>query len=286
MHHSSDQGVTAEESVLKAQVCGKENMLLRDRNDLNSDPDDLIAGSSWVLQHPRLRILRDSAEDFRITPPRDQTITDSSLRGLFPDRDDHPLMLTKGKRLRGLQDATLIGCLDFQCHGFGSRSCGVRWWLRQARRHDSTWQGPAWESVPCVVGHGRIIRPQVRTSVGPGRPSERRGRVAGRELAARPAVDPGGGRATVPCVPGVPGTPYLTTWANSGKSGRARREQGGERGQPRYLCARKWVAPFALFRSGASACSRGLATNRASATAGAGRRYRLYGLSDHGEELF
>ncbi|MGZ3394000.1 MAG: hypothetical protein ACXVB2_07610 [Isosphaeraceae bacterium] len=27
---------------MKAQVCGKENMLLRDRNDLNSDPDDLI----------------------------------------------------------------------------------------------------------------------------------------------------------------------------------------------------------------------------------------------------
>jgi hypothetical protein len=111
------------------------------------------------------------------------------------------LMLTKGKRLRGLQDATLIGCLDFQCHGFGSRSCGVRWWLRHARRHDSTWQGPPWESVPCVVGHGRIIRPRVRTSVGLGRPSERRGRVAGRELAARPAVDPGGGRAAVPCVP-------------------------------------------------------------------------------------
>ena len=42
MHHSRDQGVTAEETVLKAQVCGKENMLLRDRNDLNSDPDDLI----------------------------------------------------------------------------------------------------------------------------------------------------------------------------------------------------------------------------------------------------
>src|SRR5271157_5917082 len=62
------------------------------------------------------------------------------------------------------------------------------------RRHDSTWQGPPWESVPCVVGHGRIIRPRVRTSVGPGRPSERRGRVAGRELAARPAVDPAGGR--------------------------------------------------------------------------------------------
>ena len=77
----------------------------------------------------------------------------------------------------------------------------MRWWLRQARRHDSTWQGPPWESVPCVVGHGRIIRPRVRTSVGPGRPSERRGRVAGRELAARPAVDPGGGRAAVPCVP-------------------------------------------------------------------------------------
>ena len=36
----------------------------------------------------------------------------------------------------------------------------------------------------------------------------------------------------------------------------------------------------------ASACSPGPATNRASATAGAGRRYRLYGLSDHGEELF
>ena len=82
--------------MLKAQVRGKENMLLRDRNDLNSDPDGLIAGSSWVLQHPQLRILRDSAEDFRITPPRDQTITDSSLRGLFPDRDDRPLMLTKG----------------------------------------------------------------------------------------------------------------------------------------------------------------------------------------------
>src|SRR5208283_83786 len=30
---------------------------------------------------------------------------------------------------------------------------------------------------------------------------------------------------------GVPGTPCLTAWANSGKSGRARREQGGERGQ-------------------------------------------------------
>ena len=104
-------------------------------------------------------ILRDSAEDFRITPPRDQTITDSSLRGLFPDRDDHPLMLTKGKRLRGLQDATLIGYLDFQCHGFGSRSYGVRCWLRHARRHDSTWREPPWESVPCVVGHGRIIRP-------------------------------------------------------------------------------------------------------------------------------
>jgi len=42
MHHGRDQGVTAEETVLKAQVCGKENMLLRDRNDLNSDPDDLI----------------------------------------------------------------------------------------------------------------------------------------------------------------------------------------------------------------------------------------------------
>src|SRR5271157_4841568 len=196
-----DQGVTAEETVLKAQVRGKENMLLRDRNDLNSDPDGLIAGSSWVLQHPQLRILRDSAEDFRITPPRDQTITDSSLRGLFPDRDDHPLMLTKGKRLRGLQDATLIGCLDFQCHGFGSRSCGVRWWLYHARRRDSTWQGPPWESVPCVVGHGRIIRPRVRTSIGPGRPSERRGRVAGREVAARPAVELGGGRAAGPCVP-------------------------------------------------------------------------------------
>jgi hypothetical protein len=69
------------------------------------------------------------------------------------------------------------------------------------RRHDSTWQGPPWESVPCVLGHGRIIRPRVGTSVGPGRPSERRGRVAGRELAERPAVDPGGGRAAVPCVP-------------------------------------------------------------------------------------
>ena len=44
---------------------------------------------------------------------------------------------------------------------------------------------------------------------------------------------------------GVPGTPYVTAWANSGKSGRVRREQGGERGQPRYLCARKWVAPSA-----------------------------------------
>ena len=42
MHHGRDQGVTAEETVLEAQVCGKENMLLRDRNDLNSDPDDLI----------------------------------------------------------------------------------------------------------------------------------------------------------------------------------------------------------------------------------------------------
>src|SRR5271165_5788865 len=62
-------------------------------------------------------------------------------------------------------------------------------------------RGPACESVPCVVGHGRIIRPRVRTSVGPDRTSERRGRVAGRELAARPAVDPGGGRAAVPCVP-------------------------------------------------------------------------------------
>ena len=42
MHHSRDQGVAAGETVLKAQVCGKENMLLRDRNHLNSDPDDLI----------------------------------------------------------------------------------------------------------------------------------------------------------------------------------------------------------------------------------------------------
>ncbi len=89
----------------------------------------------------------------------------------------------------------------------------MRWWLRHARRHDSTWQGPPWESVPCVVGHGHIIRPRVRTSVGPGRPSERRGRVvAGRELAARPAVDPGGGRAAVPCVP-VP--EVSQTWRSS-----------------------------------------------------------------------
>ena len=47
----------------------------------------------------------------------------------------------------------------------------------------------------------------------------------------------------------VPGTPCLTAWANSGKSGRARREQGGEKGQPRYLCARKWVAFSAPFSS-------------------------------------
>jgi hypothetical protein len=162
-----------------------------------------------VLQHAQLRILRDSAEDFRITRPRDQAITDWRLRGLFPYSDNHPLMLTKGKRLRGLQDATLIGCLDFQCHGFGSRSCGVRWWLRDARRHDSTWRGPPWESVPCVVKHGRIIRPRVRTSVGRGRPSERRGRVAGRELAERPAIDPGGCHAAVP---GVPVPEVSQTW--------------------------------------------------------------------------
>ena len=93
----------------------------------------------------------------------------------------------------------------------------MRWWLRQARRHDSTWQGPPWESVPCVVGHGRIIRPRVRTSVGPGRPSERRGRVAGRELAARPAVDPGGGRAAVPYVP-VP--EVSQTWRSSSTASR------------------------------------------------------------------
>ena len=78
-------------------------------------------------------------------------------------------------------------------------------------------RGPAWESVPCVVGHGRIIRPRVRTSVGPGRPSERRGRVAGRELAARPAVDPGGGRAAVPCVP-VP--EVSQTWRSSSTASR------------------------------------------------------------------
>ena len=42
MHHGRDQGVTAEEAVLKAQFRGKENMLLRSRNDLHSDPDDLI----------------------------------------------------------------------------------------------------------------------------------------------------------------------------------------------------------------------------------------------------
>ena len=89
--------------------------------------------------------------------------------------------------------------------------------LRHARRHDSTWQGPPWESVPCVVGHGRIIRLRVRTSVGPGRPSERRGRVAGRELAARPAVDPGGGRAAVPCVP-VP--EVSQTWRSSSTASR------------------------------------------------------------------
>ena len=44
----------------------------------------------------------------------------------------------------------------------------------------------------------------------------------------------------------VPGTPYLTAWANSGKSGRARREQGGERDQPRYLVPESgW--PHSLF---------------------------------------
>ena len=50
-----------------------------------------------------------------------------------------------------------------------------------------------------------------------------------------------------------------------------------DRGHPRFPGAGTWVAPFALFR-GASACSRGPATNRVSATAGVGRRYRFYGL--------
>src|SRR5271157_510587 len=52
-----DQGVTAEETVLKAQVRGKENMLLRDRNDLNSDPDDSTASRPGSLQFPGASVL-------------------------------------------------------------------------------------------------------------------------------------------------------------------------------------------------------------------------------------
>ena len=76
----------------------------------------------------------------------------------------------------------------------------------------------------------------------------------------------------------------------------------GETGRPRLVRARKWVVPSAwhsasqdhqghvgwiqlrLFEASvvvqerASACSRGPATNRASARAGAGRRYWFYGL--------
>ena len=48
---------------------------------------------------------------------------------------------------------------------------------------------------------------------------------------------------------------------------------GGESGHPRFLGARQWVAPSAPFQERASACPRSPATNRAPATAGAGRRY-------------
>jgi hypothetical protein len=51
-----------------------------------------------------------------------------------------------------------------------------------------------------------------------------------------------------------------------------------DRDHPRCLGARKWVASSAPFLERASACSRGPATNRASATAGPGRRYWFYGL--------
>ncbi len=38
--------------MLKAQVRGKENMLLRDRNDLNSDPDHSTPSRPGSLQIP------------------------------------------------------------------------------------------------------------------------------------------------------------------------------------------------------------------------------------------
>ncbi len=55
------------------------------------------------------------------------------------------------------------------------------------------------------------------------------------------------------------------------------RTRGRKRPTTLPLC-QKVGGPSAPFQERVSACSRGPATNRASATAGAGRRYRLYGL--------
>jgi hypothetical protein len=74
MHHSRDQGVIAEETVLKAQVCGKENMLLRDRNDLNSDPDDLIERLAESLEFYDLtRMAAEALSDAGVRPPESDT---------------------------------------------------------------------------------------------------------------------------------------------------------------------------------------------------------------------
>jgi hypothetical protein len=54
-------------------------------------------------------------------------------------------------------------------------------------------------------------------------------------------------------------------------------------GHPRFPGAGTWMAPLALSRR-VGACSRVPATSQALATAGAGQRYCLGGLRDHGEE--
>jgi len=78
--------------MLKAQVCGKENMLLRDRNDLNSDPADSTASRPGSLQIPGASVLaqNDRGASGRSAPPA------QSLPA--PPRRDHGIPIKDARR--------------------------------------------------------------------------------------------------------------------------------------------------------------------------------------------
>ena len=69
---------------MKAQVCGKKNMLLRDRNDLNSDPDDLIERLAETLElYDLARMAAEALSDAGVRPPE----SDTGLQGHQPMSD-------------------------------------------------------------------------------------------------------------------------------------------------------------------------------------------------------